>query len=1699
MNQPVEAMPGYLGRLLDDRGTQAGTVFQLRPGILVTAWDPLDAIGCGSPGNVCQVRAPGSDDPRPATVHAVDELRNLAVLTCASSLAASAVGLAASASVRPGSVVVAGSPPRLAVWQGRVGRADQVGFERLYAPGVIAAMAGAPVRRPRDDRVVGVLTTRSGGGSWTRLRDTVWVAPVEDIVALLDGLADVTVTGDGALDALLSIDDTTVRLTAPDVDVSAGHRGVRPGLRNALHDMGRERSRYRPTAEVPGTGGAPEIRNAVLRRAGTLLARSFLPPVVSDALAALVRGADAQQAALRLAIDAGPFAELPWEAMPEPGSAIPLALHPRVSVYRQGPAREPAPLPGPLRIVAAVAAPDGPDALVRDHEREVGAVFDAVREARHDAAQVVVVPYATTAAIRAALDGRVHVLHLSAHGAPGVLMLEDEEGAPRLADAATLLAEAIPPGAVPPVIALAACSSGVVRENFGLSFAAELTARGAHAVIATQTAVSDPYTTRVFAHVYAQLAAEANFDVVAAFTRARRLAHEELAGSPDPADRRLADREEWSAFTIVACAPEVPVVDVVATRRELPPPVPDVGWLLARPVGEFVGRRDEQRRLPALLERDATAGMVLHGIGGVGKTTLAAELVRRCSERFPKWLLVTCVGAVSVEQVLSAIAQALQVDGGVLLAQSARALLQGNISWQERFDRLRREVFLTTAVLLVLDGFDENLVPAGDGGWEPGEPVLAALLAEWVKGPGRSRVLITSRHRFSLPGGVEDRLHWHDVGPLPGADAGKLLRSLSGLGRYADDADARERIWRAVGGHPRALEYADALLAGGLGRFVDVTSRLRAAATQQALAGDRDLDGALADAVALAADDARVAHLIDGLERFPGAAELLAGISVYRTPVDDDALLFQVGTPTPGQNRTALAAAITDVLQSHRLRAEDLPAALARTERLAAAFAGTGWLPAADRERVGRLLTEYHESRRPPFQAQADLPDLLSRLITSGLVTRVPEGLVMTYPWVSAVLQERLRLTGRPLDVGHAHRAAARYWRWRVEVRPQDPAADLRDLQEARHHLFEAADADAAAEITEHICAALHARGAWDLEKSLLLDTLDRLPADAPRRPLFTGQLGVLAQERGNHDEADRWYRQALDGLLDRDDEAGVAGVRRQLGALAQARGSAREAEDWYRAALQGFEAIGDVSGQAGVRHQLGLLAHAGGRERDAVERYHAALLGFEELDDRAGEAAVHHQLGVLAQGHGRLDEAQGLYERAVRTTEELGDRPGLAAALHQLAALASERGEADEAGRRLQESLDVLAADDDRSGAAAGQHLLGVLAQQLGDYDEAAWRYDAASGLAGQLSDRVAGAAAAHQRGVVAHLHGDHATAERWYLEALRTNDDASNLGSAGHSRYQLGRLAHDLGNLGEAEEHHRAAAETFAGLGRWALATRSHVELARLANEHGDSSDARRRFNRAREHFESLEDWAGVALTLIQLGRLAQQDGHSDLAERYYAQALGISQRLDDPLGTAIAETQLALLAEDDGDLTAAVRRQVAALTIRADLDIPDAVSNVESLVRLRARLGAGQFDRQVREHFTPASATLLLDLIEERAALLPAAPPAGPPELVLHPAAGGVPVMVRISPGALLAASPDRVQAQLRAAYEQAERSILAVAESVAGTIARLAGPGPTSELREVRVEFGVHVSADGQAELVRGTAPATLTVTLTHGAR
>ena len=201
---------------------------------------------------------------------------------------------------------------------------------------------------------------------------------------------------------------------------------------------------------------------------------------------------------------------LPFEALRLPDDRL-LATLPTVVTLRRpvGIAVKPqSPLAGPIKILIAVGAPDEghTGSAVLDYERELQNILDAVEVARrHKNVEVRILEVGHPKVIAAAIERDVyHVLHLSCHGGPGQLELEDEDGKAVPTTAKDLIEPIRRQGRPLPLVFLSACHGGVQREQTA-SFSESLLRAGVPCVVAMQTSVSDHYATQLARAFYQHL------------------------------------------------------------------------------------------------------------------------------------------------------------------------------------------------------------------------------------------------------------------------------------------------------------------------------------------------------------------------------------------------------------------------------------------------------------------------------------------------------------------------------------------------------------------------------------------------------------------------------------------------------------------------------------------------------------------------------------------------------------------------------------------------------------------------------------------------------------------------------------------------------------------------------------------------------------------------------------------------------------------------------------------------------------------------------------------------------------------------------------------------------------------------------------------------------------------------------------------
>ena len=225
------------------------------------------------------------------------------------------------------------------------------------------------------------------------------------------------------------------------------------------------------------------------------------------------------------------------------------------------------------------------------------------------------------------------------------------------------------------------------------------------------------------------------------------------------------------------------------------------------PPTPLVGREKELEEVAGFLSRSETRLLTLTGTGGVGKTRLAAEAVRRAAGLFPDGAAFVPLAPLGdAGLVLPTVAQALGLreTGRRSPREALRAYLRG-----KRF-------------LLALDNFEHVLGAAAE---------VAALIGVC---PGLT-VLATSRAPLRVRGeqeypvgplAVPHPAAWSDAVEVAGSPSGRLFleraRAASpAFGLTAENAPAVGEICRQLSGLPLALELAAATT-----RYLDPASLL---------------------------------------------------------------------------------------------------------------------------------------------------------------------------------------------------------------------------------------------------------------------------------------------------------------------------------------------------------------------------------------------------------------------------------------------------------------------------------------------------------------------------------------------------------------------------------------------------------------------------------------------------------------------------------------------------------------------------------------------------------------------------------------------------------------------------------------------------------------------------------------------------------
>ncbi|WP_413171170.1 tetratricopeptide repeat protein [Anabaena azotica] len=697
----------------------------------------------------------------------------------------------------------------------------------------------------------------------------------------------------------------------------------------------------------------------------------------------------------------------------------------------------------------------------------------------------------------------------------------------------------------------------------------------------------------------------------------------------------------------------------------------------------FVGRRRQlQSCLRTLTQSSEEIGVLIYGMGGLGKSSLAARLC----DRLPTFQRVVLVGKIDAPSLVNKLTDKLDDD------EQRKQLQNPDEDLKFRFKRVFQQLWDAgeKPFLLVLDDFENNLEPRQDSFVlkTASAEVLTALVWAIRETYTNHRLIITCRYDFEF-----SQLQYFYKQPLEGMRGADLRKKCSRLVAFGAKSQVDEvlksQAKRLADGNPRLLEWLDnKIWQHSTVDQVVILNRLEVDPVELR-------KEVLAEALLQQMDETMQEMLSQGL--------------VFELPVPREALTAVCENIPNLDNyiNRAVALGLLEVSPDQSLRVPrilplKLPTDVETLHQQAAQVLYRLWWEEAETSTEEERL-EIH--RLALLGKQGEIASIVGSALASkwNNENRFREALNICKSTLNNIEDYRIlhQLARSEQQLGYI-KQAQQYYQQALELCPTGDKIEksriINDLAIIYADTGKIKDAIALFQQSLGI-----AQGIEDVEiKAATLHELGRIYAN-------TGKI----------EDAIALYQQSLQLTESIGDVQGKAATLHELGRIYANTGKIEDAIALYQQSLQLKESIGDVQGKAATLHQLAIIYANTGKIEEAIALYQQSLQLKESIGDVQGKAATLHELGRIYANTGKIEDAIALYQESLEVEESIGNVQGKAATLHQLAGIYANTGKIEDAIALYQESLEVEESIGNVQGKAITLAMLGqLLADEKGDFD---------------------------------------------------------------------------------------------------------------------------------------------------------------------------------------------------------------------------------------------------------------------------------------------------------------------------------------------------------------------------------------------
>ena len=393
--------------------------------------------------------------------------------------------------------------------------------------------------------------------------------------------------------------------------------------------------------------------------------------------------------------------------------------------------------------------------------------------------------------------------------------------------------------------------------------------------------------------------------------------------------------------------------------------------------------------------------------------------------------------------------------------------------------------------------------------------------------------------------------------------------------------------------------------------------------------------------------------------------------------------------------------------------------------------------------------------------------------------------------------------------------------------------------------------------------------------------------------------LGNAYNSLGQYQQAIQYHQQSLDIKREIGDKQGEAYSYIGLGNAYNSLGQYQQAIQYHQQSLDITREIGDKKGEANSYNNLGNAYDSLGQYQQAIQYHQQSLDITREIGDKQGEASSYNNLGNAYNSLGQYQQAIQYYQQSLDITREIGDKQGEAYSYNNLGNAYNSLGQYQQAIQYHQQSLDITREIGDKQGEAYSYNNLGNAYNSLGQYQQAIQYHQQSLDITREIGDKQGEANSYNNLGNAYNSLGQYQQAIQYYQQSLDITREIGDKQGEANSYIGLGNAYNSLGQYQQAIQYYQQSLDIKREIGDKQGEAYSYIGLGNAYNSLGQYQQAIQYHQQSLDIKREIGDKQGEANSYNNLGNAYNSLGQYQQAIQFYQQSLDIKREIGDKQG--------------------------------------------------------------------------------------------------------------------------------------------------------------------------------------------------------